>query len=345
MIRSIEIENLRGIRQGRLDDLTSLVVLTGRNATGKSTVLEALSIGGADDIPGAISHVVARRSTLRSGADWLVGRSSRKSVLEIGTEDRRRTIELQRLGKCFEPHARSFEARSVPVPGPYTSIQCSTRSPDLRKHQAAPGWIMTFSPSNESALHGTSGPGPDLPPWGGARFVEFAGGEPLTRLYSRDVQSGRRSHVVESLRRMLPEVANLEILTDPEEKPQLHVVHASGAVPIDLVGDGLRALVRTILVLSDATQGLVLVEEPELHQHPGAIWETARAIWDAVGRGLQIVLSTHSLEMIDALVGRADSVAGLSVFTLRLEGGSLNVGRTAGEDVRFSRQTIEADLR
>ena len=36
VIKSIEIENLRGIRQGKLEDLTPLVVLKGPNGCGKS---------------------------------------------------------------------------------------------------------------------------------------------------------------------------------------------------------------------------------------------------------------------------------------------------------------------
>jgi predicted ATPase len=44
MIDAIEIENLRGIRHGRLDGLKPLTILTGPNASGKSTVLDALLI-------------------------------------------------------------------------------------------------------------------------------------------------------------------------------------------------------------------------------------------------------------------------------------------------------------
>ena len=46
------------------------------------------------------------------------------------------------------------------------------------------------------------------------------------------------------------------------------------------------------------------MEEPEVHMHPGAIRQCARAILAAVRRGIQIVLSTHSLELIDALLSR-----------------------------------------
>ena len=42
MIRSVEIKNFRGIQDGKLEDLTPLVILVGPNGCGKSTILDAL---------------------------------------------------------------------------------------------------------------------------------------------------------------------------------------------------------------------------------------------------------------------------------------------------------------
>ena len=42
MISAVEIKNLRGIQHGKLEGLTPLTVLVGPNASGKSTILDAL---------------------------------------------------------------------------------------------------------------------------------------------------------------------------------------------------------------------------------------------------------------------------------------------------------------
>jgi len=47
MIRSIEIENLRGISRGAVDGLTQVNIFLGKNGSGKSTVLEAIYIASA----------------------------------------------------------------------------------------------------------------------------------------------------------------------------------------------------------------------------------------------------------------------------------------------------------
>ena len=42
-VRSVEIENFRGIEETRLEDCGELNVLVGRNNSGKSTILDAIN--------------------------------------------------------------------------------------------------------------------------------------------------------------------------------------------------------------------------------------------------------------------------------------------------------------
>jgi hypothetical protein len=47
MIRSIVVENLRGIKKCVIDDLRDVNIFIGRNGAGKSTILEAIYIASA----------------------------------------------------------------------------------------------------------------------------------------------------------------------------------------------------------------------------------------------------------------------------------------------------------
>lgn len=91
----------------------------------------------------------------------------------------------------------------------------------------------------------------------------------------------------------------------------------------------------------------MLLEEPEVYQHPRAIWQSAKVVLINMRRGVQTVLTTHSLELIDALLAGAspDDLEKMSVFNLLLEDGKLSSGRRAGEEIAFARQTLEDDLR
>src|SRR5580704_18693644 len=64
MITSLDIQNLRGIRQGKLDGLRPLTILLGPNGCGKSTVLEAAGVACAGGSAGAAFTALASREWL-----------------------------------------------------------------------------------------------------------------------------------------------------------------------------------------------------------------------------------------------------------------------------------------
>ncbi len=169
---------------------------------------------------------------------------------------------------------------------------------------------------------------------------------PLHELYSKAVERGRRKDAIGLITEVLPRVANLEILTENDE-PILHLVFPDYSVPATLAGDGVQSLLRLSLELAASAGGAVLLEEPEVHQHPAAIRRSARVILAAVRRQVQVVLTTHSLEMINALLAESskEDLDLLSLYQLRLEDGVIISSRLAGPDVAFSRSEIEDDLR
>jgi predicted ATPase len=145
---------------------------------------------------------------------------------------------------------------------------------------------------------------------------------------------------------LVPSVEDIQILAE-DDTPILYLTYRDLAVPAALAGDGIRLLLRLSFELATQPGGLVLMEEPEVHMHPGAIQQCARAIVAAVRRGVQVVLTTHSLEFIDMLlsVSSDEDLERLSCYQVRLDGGKLVSSRLAGPDVAFARTQIEDDLR
>ena len=102
MIRSVEIKGLRGIREGKLTDLSPLVVLVGPNGSGKSTVIEAIHIGANPDTGDAIVEVIRRHEAGGSGPRWLLWRAALGRPTEITATSekvsRQCTFHLEQAG-------------------------------------------------------------------------------------------------------------------------------------------------------------------------------------------------------------------------------------------------------
>lgn len=331
MIRSLEIKNLRGIKQGRLADLSPLVILVGPNGSGKSTILDALLIGADPDPKSAILRSVHRHKGVAQAARWLFWRADESDHTRVKLSSDERVDRDCRI---------RFEHKA---PGMLTVIRAQFRHPHGSWDCGAE---LIFKPDGSWDSVTTGRKPPVVVPE--ARLVEVYAHEqaPLHSLYSRAVQQGRREQTVDLLQALVPGLRNLEILTEGDT-PVIHLVFKEHSVPAALGGDGIHALLRLTLELASRPRGLVLLEEPEIHQHPGAIRQSVRAILEAIRREIQVVLSTHSLELIDALLAEAsdEDLEKVSLYRLQLDAGILKSHRSTGPEVARVRTEIEDDLR
>lgn len=345
MIEAVEIERLRGISQGRLEGLTPLVVLVGPNGGGKSTVLDALHLGASPDVAQALGEVVSRRRELVRGARWLLNRGGTGDPAILGvrsSEGRQRSMRVQ-WGAGAPP-------RTFPVIVPSEALEAE-------EHLVAQVEQGEATCTFETGFFGDRRWKPisgdiryELSPIRTSIILEPQPGgphEPLATVYSTAVQHGRRRLVRELLAAVIPGLEDIQILTDEDNRPVVHCVYEWGSVPIAVAGSGIQALARLCIELAGLQKGLALIEEPEVHQHPASLRQTARAMVEATDRGVQIVMSTHSLELIDALVDAVpdDRLERLTVYRLTLDEGVLRSSRIAGPDVAFMRAEIEEDLR
>ncbi len=329
-VGAVGVEGLRGVARGRLDGLAPVTVLTGPNGCGKSTVLDAILLAGATDVTGAVVSSLRRRGAVSDPARWLF-RAPDGAVARVTVGQSRNGIDVEFVRSVtLEVEGASRLVRVYRQDGVLRSEIASVRADDR-------GENIGYKPGRDVGSAFEVGGLIDPGTW-----------TSLERSYSEAVRRGRKAITVEMLARLLPGTIGLEILLDPSNAPVLHVASGVGAVPAALIGDGLRAFLRLSFGLAEFDGGVALVEEPESFQHPAALRCSAHAIVGAATRGTQVVLTTHSLEMIDALisamrdVGHLDSLA---VFNLALRDGVLVNNRAAGDDLRFARSEIEADLR
>lgn len=209
---------------------------------------------------------------------------------------------------------------------------------------ALDGWTA-FGGDNQYEAQRSGGHG--LSPVPFVRLVDPGLPIPLHATFSAAIKAGRRDLVHELLADLLSGFERLEIIDLGERDFGLAVTRNGLSVPVGLSGDGIQAFVQLALEIAIVPNGLALVEEPEVYQHPKAIHESARALVANVRRGVQVVLTTHSLELIDALLVASgeEGLGSMALFSLKLEQGELTSGRRTGEEIAFARETLETDLR
>lgn len=89
---------------------------------------------------------------------------------------------------------------------------------------------------------------------------------------------------------------------------QLYLTEGSRSVPAHRLSDGtLRYLCLLAILLDPHPPPLVVIEEPELGLHPDVL-PTLRDLMVAASEKTQLVVTTHSTQMVDAMTDFADSV-------------------------------------
>ncbi|WP_170319897.1 AAA family ATPase [Polyangium spumosum] len=340
MITSIRVASFRGIRAGGLEGLSPLTVILGPNSAGKSTLLDGMVIGGSRSPGDAVGRVVARRSELWDGARWLFWRGGRDgtpatiqvNIKDIGTRNVTLSFSTD-VSSGLEQKLDERRARR-PFVGEVLAIA------QLEGARAR----TAFALDNEYVFEQEGGfrrvPLVKLvDPRPGARHAL------LSRVYTEAVESGLLDESVALVSAVVPGLRNI-VLTDPGGATVVQLQFADHSVPVALAGDGVQSLVRICFELASPAGSTALLEEPEASQHPRALRQTARAIRAAVQRGVQVVLSTHSLDLLDALLLEFEAERpALTVFHLALHDGELRSTRYEGAEAAFAREGVGEDLR
>ncbi len=349
MIAAIDIGNLRGIRSGRLAGLAPFTILTGPNACGKSTVLDALLIATSPTPGDAVGRAVKRHPQAIGGAAWLFRDPQASAELKVETAAEDNWMRQLDWHEDCDPTLRDELRKHDGVP-PFSMI--SSREHGLvsqgldgpRGTPAGRTFVTAFDVDNlylfASKIKGEA-------TVNAVRLVDPGLPVQLQRQFSVVSQDGPRKEVEDLLEELVPDFEHLEILVERNNRPFLAIRSRGRSVPVALSGDGIQAFVQMALEIAIEPDGLVLLEEPEVYQHPKAIRQIAGALLANMRRGVQSVLTTHSLELIDALLSEAseEDLEQMALFNLRLDEGMLVSSRRAGDEMAFARQDLEKDLR
>jgi hypothetical protein len=349
------IQRFRGLRDVVLRDLGRVNILVGPNNSGKTSVLEALSIAANPFDQRGWVRVATRRdpfSAVRAGffgLRWLFPNRPESEPL-VST---REPIELSVDGDASFHHIRAHyqDLRSLRN----ASIDSASESPMISPLAIERSGVRLEVEAVDSVMPGELRHStfewwedernliPTLPLISMLVRVVTPYDHWLLPLlvaqYSDARRRGSTDEIIELLAAVDPRITGLEVLTSPNEgsgqgEPLLYVRDANaGLLPVDAFGDGLRRILQIAFAITSSRNGILLIDELETAIHISALGRAFRWIVRACEtNNVQLFATTHSLEAIDALLAADDSPAHEAIVGYRLEStGETVTARRYGE--------------
>jgi hypothetical protein len=326
-IATLAIERFRALRQLKIEGFGRVNLITGRNNTGKSSVLEALRILAADAAPSVIFSILRYReedlgdtedvnrpidaeglfqmSSLFHGFPQL---SDNLPPIVIESVGGQRPMRLTMQVGWFSEEREADGTRRL-SPQQKELFGESESLPVLVVEGGGGRRILPLDFLRRLPYRGRIGR-PDLidEPRLACVFVSPYGGErtaTLGALWDKIALSDREKDVVEALRIIDPEISAVSMVGgEGPRQMRTAIVRADGLprpVPLRSFGDGLNRLFGIALSLVNAKDGLLLIDEFENGMHHTVQLDAWRAIFNLARRlDVQVFATSHSWDSIEA---------------------------------------------
>lgn len=326
MFKSIEIDNFRLFKRLSLKRLKRVNLVTGRNASGKTSLLEAIFLNAGAGNPELIFAINSFRGdeVLHAETD----RALATCFFELNPENVVRiTCEEERTGRA--------RTRALTMNGQLTT---ETRLGQIRPEKALTGMRIRFSGArgtvetsltlNIAAFNAIQQPGA-LPPSSPSSPVKFERGElpdllyaqflsPYLRAMYQDVyrqlsqliKSKGLEPVLSVLSNVGYKVKSLVPIVEAQTQPMIYVdVGKPRLMPISVMGAGFFHILKLALTLAELERGIILIDELEDGLHFSTFGRVINALLENVEQkpDVQVFIATHSAELINAAIAATES--------------------------------------
>ena len=333
---SIRIETYRGIGGVALDELGSVNLIVGVNNAGKTSLLEAIHLLAHQNDERSLFDTVRWRSRMESEPDtgWLAD-SIPEAVQISGTFDLIPSNEAAlRMTVVREPDGNIANQtgflRQIPFESEYGGQPQSTdvvlfEDRPRRTHYQGRHWLCRAEFTS--------------PFWSSRP-------ETLARCNEESVKAGTKEAVIGFIRENVdPGVRNIELV---DKHNRFRVTHDDFDRAPDLAsfGEGMRRVFEIGLLFAGARNGVLLIDEFEnaihtelLSKFTGLVRKLAEEF------KVQVFLTTHSKEAIDAWVTNGEDANGIVGYALGERGSDPRIRRFDGARLRRLHEVLDFDLR
>jgi hypothetical protein len=319
MFKRIEIDNFRTFKHVAVSKLQRFNLITGRNASGKTTFLEAIFLNAGGGNPELVFAINAFR-----GDELLHSETDRSIATCFYEMDAKNVIRIS----CEEERAAKRRSRSLTI---NAQLKTETRMGQSRPETNMSGFRMRFSAAGGTvegaAVLDYSPPPTATNVQGQVSPIKFTRGElhdvlhaqfisPYQRAMYQDayrqlsqlIKTRNLDGVLKSLEAVGYDVKNIVPIVEVATQPMIYVdVGQPKLLPITVMGSGFFHMLRLALALAEIDRGILLLDELEDGLHYTTFRRVVGSILEMIEqkRDLQVFVSTHSGELIDAALQAA----------------------------------------
>jgi len=379
-LESIHFHQFRGIRDLHLENLGQVNLLVGINNSGKTSVLEGLSI---------YCHPLDLREWLRIARQReQENRFGQTSILDSiqwlftklrsygEKDDKPETGKLRIEGSGAYPVKR-LEASYEVIEGLRISerkrrrnlIQAEQGEDEIPEiHKGIDLHLEIYADSNQLSLLGDPTFIQDFQLWEDDFIGKFPGSGHLNLKTSIVTPSSHRSEanqlrllsearfqdfkadVIALLKQVDPRIIDIEILLSPDaisSRPNAYIQHEKlGLAPLSTFGDGIRRLLHIALKLASVRGGILLIDELEVTIHTEALQDSFKWLVQWCKQlDVQLFATTHSLEAVDALLEVTEFESDLVLHRLEPKETHTRVVRHDWSRLKLLREELGQEVR
>ena len=322
----LTIRGFRGFRHLEIPELGRVTLITGKNNTGKSSLLEGLRIIAQRAVPAVLNDILSSRG------EYLLGDNEDSSPLDPIRDFPHSVLFHGFPAFVNEVAPIVIETRSPDNPmkvslhvewmdayeDPRTSVDAGNSRQTVREMIPKVPVLVVRTRAGENAIR--------LEDLGrirnrlvrsdqdgmNCRIVNPCGvSDPLGTLWDRAILRDEEDEVVRALQIIESSITSVRMIGGgeryrPEKMPYVRAGDLPRYVSLASFGDGINRMLTLILALLDAREGLFLIDEFENGLHHTVQLEAWRTIFRLAERhSIQVFATTHSWDTVEAFQAAA----------------------------------------
>lgn len=349
-INKIEVVNFRGLRNVHFDDLKRINYIVGRNNSGKTSVLEALVVGGCySDIDLLLDTILARsqKRFIDGVKNLLIPEEMERSEVIISFDEGTICTDITcadgaSIVQMLDSGLKSKRKITVSFESEFSKLS------EIKKDKF---WI-NFE-ETEKTISYRKDPNFNWKdsfkiPCQFISFSRFDRTDKILNYLDGVFLNNQREQLLNVLRIFDPEVENFEVVG---EKRQILIIKnkKEHSMPLYLndYGNGMYKAFYIACAALVAENGILLIDELEAGIHHKALEEFVSYL-DKISneRNIQFIVTTHSLELID--IARNSHGDALAIYNIKMnknKNGNTIVKRIGEEEIQVLRGDLGLDIR